>query len=257
MGLLKDKNILITGVLSQASLAFKSAELCLDEGANVILSGAGRGLSLTQRMAKKLTGEPEVVALDVTDAAQAKAAREFVSSKFDHLDGIIHAIGFAPQDCLGQGILKAGWNDVSIAIEISSYSLKLLAELFLELLKKSDSASIVGFDFDATVTWPGYDWMGVAKAAFESLSRYLARDLGPYNIRVNLISAGPIKSLAAKSIPGFSEIKDFWDSKSPLHWDVTDSTPVAKAAVALLSDYFPKTTGEIIHVDAGYHIIGA
>ncbi len=256
MGLLKDKRILVTGVLTDTSIAFAIAKMALEEGADVVLSGAGRGLSLTSRVARKLPKEVEVIEIDVTNNDHLIGAADHLSAKWGKLDGIVHAIGFAPPDCLGGDIFRASWEDVSIAMEISAYSLKALAGAFKELLIESGAASIVGLDFDASVAWPAYDWMGVAKAALESLTRYLARDLGQSGTRVNLVAAGPIRTMAAKSIPGFSQFEALWGERSPLGWDVHDAIPVAKACVALLSDLFPMTTGEIIHVDGGAHAIG-
>jgi meromycolic acid enoyl-[acyl-carrier-protein] reductase len=245
MGLLDGRNLVITGVLTDASLAFGVAKLAQEQGADVILTGAGRALSLTERTARKLPKPCPVYELDVTNADHLVSAREAVASHWDRVDGVLHAIGFAPEVCLGDDFLEATWNDVSIAMNISAYSMKALIDAFLPLT------------FDATVAWPAYNWMGVAKAAMESTNRYLAKALGPKGIRSNLISAGPIKTMAAKSIPGFRLFEDTWGTKAPLGWDVTDSTAVAKACVMLLSEWFPQTTGEIIHVDGGYHAMGA
>ena len=257
MGILDGKRILVTGVLTDASLAFGIARLAMDEGAEVTLSGAGRGLSLTRRTARKLPGEVDVLEIDVTEPEQLAAAAESLAARWGHLDGLVHAIGFAPADCLGGDIMKAGWDDVATAIHISTYSFKALAEAFLPMLRAAGRASLVGLDFDATVAWPIYDWMGVAKAGLESLSRYLARDLGPDGIRVNLVAAGPVRTMAAKSIPGFSTFEDTWADRAPLGWDVYDIDVVAKATVALLSDWFPMTTGELVHVDGGAHAMGS
>ena len=255
MGLLDGKRILITGVLTDASLAFGVAQLAQAEGAEIVLTGAGRALRLTERTARKLELEPDVLEFDVTDPSHVPVLRDALGERWDRIDGALHAIGFAPESCLGGGFTEAPWEDVSVALQISAYSLKTLAEVVTPLM--SEGGSIVGLDFDATVAWPAYDWMGVAKAAFESTSRYLARELGPSNIRVNLVAAGPIKTLAAKSIPGFQAFEDVWSERAPLGWDVTDSSAVAKSVVALLSDWFPQTTGEIVHVDGGYHAVGA
>ena len=182
-----------------------------------------------------------------------------MAARWDRLDGLLHAIGFAPPDCLGSGMFAADWDDVATAIHISTYSLKALIDAFLPLLQAAGAdggASVVGLDFDATVAWPVYDWMGVAKAALESLSRYLAKELGPRGIRVNLVAAGPVRTMAAKSIPGFSAFEDTWAVRAPLGWDIHDSTAVAKACLALFSDLFPMTTGEILHVDGGVHAVG-
>jgi enoyl ACP reductase len=255
MGILDGKNILITGVLTDASLAFGVAQLAQREGANVVLTGAGRGLSLTQRTARKLDRPVEVLEFDVTVAEHVEAVRQGLSSSVGRVDGALHAIGFAPPSCLGDDFLGAGWDDVKVALEISAYSLKTLAETVAPLM--TSGGSIVGLDFDARVAWPAYNWMGVAKAALESCSRYLARALGPQQIRVNMLAAGPVRTMAAKSIPGFAVFEDVWDSRAPLGWNVTDSSAVARSCVALLSDWFPATTGEMIHVDGGFHAIGA
>lgn len=255
MGLLDDKRILVTGVLTDASLAFGVAELALDEGADVVLTGAGRGFRLTQRTARKLSREVQVLELDVTDPVQITEVRNHLEATWGRVDGALHAIGFMPEIGLGEDFMAAQWDDIAVGFNISAYSLKSLADVVAPLMP--DGGSIVGLDFDATVAWPAYNWMGVAKAALESASRYLARALGPQGIRVNLIAAGPVRTMAAKSIPGFAEFEDAWDGRSPLGWDVNDSTAVAKACVALMSDWFPQTTGEMIHVDGGYHAIGA
>ena len=255
MGLLDNKNLLITGVLTDASLAFAVARLAQEQGAEVVLTGAGRGLRLTQRTARKLPVEPEVLEFDVTSAEQAGALRDYLADRWGRVDGALHAIGFAPEVCLGEDFMAAQWSDVSVAMEISAYSLKTVAEVVAPLM--TNGGSIVGLDFDARFAWPAYNWMGVAKAALESASRYLARGLGPDGVRVNMVAAGPIRTIAAKSIPGFAEFEAAWETRSPLGWDVNDTEPVARACVALLSDWFPATTGEMIHVDGGYHAIGA
>jgi len=255
MSLLDGKRILVTGVLTDASLAFGVARHAQEQGAEVILTGAGRGLSLTRRTARKLPHPAEVLELDVTDADQVAAARDALGERWGRVDGALHAIGFAPPSCLGGGFTEAPWEDVAVALQISAYSLKTLADVVVPHMVAG--ASIVGLDFDnSRQSWPAYDWMGVAKAALESTSRYLARALGPKGIRVNLVAAGPIKTLAAKSIPGFSTFEDVWDERSPLGWDVkADADSVARSCVALLSDWFPKTTGEIVHVDGGFHSV--
>jgi len=259
MGLLDGKRILITGVLTDASLAFAVARQAQEQGAEIILTGAGRGLSLTRRTARKLPVEPEVYELDVTDPTQLAAAGAAVAERWDRLDGLLHAIGFAPPACLGGDMFDASWAEVSVALEVSTYSLKALVEAFRPLLVAAGAAggaSVVGLDFDATVAWPAYNWMGVAKAALESLCRYLARDLGPSGVRVNLVAAGPVRTMAAKSIDGFSAFEDVWGERAPLGWDVHDADVVGKACVALLSDWFPMTTGEMVHVDGGLHAVG-
>jgi enoyl-[acyl-carrier protein] reductase I len=256
MGLLDGKNIIVTGVLTDASLAFGVATLAQQEGANVLLTGAGRALSLTERTARKLPAPAPVFEFDVTVAEHVERVRNDADQHFGgRVDGVLHSIGFAPEVCLGDDFMAAQWNDVAVAMEISAYSLKTLADAFVPLM--GAGGSFVGLDFDNTVAWPAYNWMGVAKSALESVNRYLAKELGPKGIRSNLVAAGPVKTMAAKSIPGFKKFEDVWDERAPLGWDVTDSTAVAKACVALLSDWFPATTGSMIHVDGGYHAVGA
>jgi enoyl ACP reductase len=255
MGILSNKNILVTGVLTDGSIAFHIAKIAQEEGANVVLTGFGRALSLTTRIAGRLPKPAPIIELDVTKQEHLDNLAEQVKAHVPHLDGVVHSIGFAPEAALGGNFLNTTWEDVATAVQISAYSLKSLTMACKPVFK--ESASVVGLDFDAQVAWPKYDWMGVAKAALESTSRYLARDLGKENIRINLVAAGPIRTMAAKSIPGFDEFENVWNTRSPLHWDVTDPVPAAKAAVALLSDWFPKTTAEIIHVDGGLHGMGA
>jgi len=261
--LLEGKRVLVTGVLTDQSIAFSVARCAQEQGAEIVLTSFGRAMSLTKRVARKLPTEPDVLELDVTNPEHLGAVGTELEQRWGRLDGVLHAIGFAPEACLGGDFLRAGWDDVATAVHTSAYSLKALAEMALPLMKGvgppdgRGGGSIVGLDFDATVAWPAYNWMGVAKAALESTCRYLARDLGPAGIRVNLVAAGPLKTVAAKSIDGFAQFEEAWVSRAPLGWAVTDPEPVARACVALLSDWFPATTGEMIHVDGGYHAIGA
>jgi enoyl-[acyl-carrier protein] reductase I len=255
MGLLDGKRILITGVLTDASIAFHVARLAQEEGATIVLSSYGRVLRLTGRISKRLPTEAPVVELDVTDPDDLSALPQRLAEHVDGLDGVLHSIGFAPESALGGNFLNTSWEDVATAMHVSTYSLQALAVACRPML--ANPASIVGLDFDASVAWPTYDWMGVAKAGLESCSRYLARDLGPEGVRVNLVAAGPIRTMAAKSIPGFAEFEDVWSQRAPLGWDVTDPEPAARACVALLSDWFPATSGSIVHVDGGLHAIGA
>ena len=254
MGILTGKRILVTGVLTDSSIAFHVAKVAQDEGATVVLTGYGR-MSLVERIAKRLPDPPPVIELDVADEDHLGTLAERVSAHVDRLDGVLHAIAFAPPDALGGNFLNTSWDDVATAVRVSAYSLKALATATLPLMK--GGGSIVGLDFDASRAWPGYDWMGVAKAGLESTARYLARDLGAEKIRVNLVSAGPLRTIAASSIPGFGNFEGVWADRAPLGWDITDPVPAAKACVALLSDWFPATSGEIVHVDGGAHAIGS
>jgi meromycolic acid enoyl-[acyl-carrier-protein] reductase len=253
MGILDGKRILVTGVLTDSSIAFHVARVAQQEGATVILTGFGR-LSLVERIARRLPEPPPVLELDVTDTGQLDSLAQRVSEHVDGLDGVVHGIAFAPASALGGNFLQTPWPDVATAVQVSAYSLKALAMAALPLM--SAGGAIVGMDFDASQAWPAYDWMGVAKAALESCARYLARDLGPRGIRVNLMSAGPLKTMAARSIPGFVDFESMWKQRAPLGWDLTNPEPAARGCAALLSDWFPATTGEIVHVDGGVHAIG-
>jgi len=254
MGLLDGKRILVTGVLTDASIAYHVARLAQEQGAQVVLTSFGRQMKITQAVSRRLPTTAPVVELDVTDQGNLDGLADAVREHVDGLDGVLHSIGYAPQTALGGGFLDCPWEDVATAVHVSAYSLKALTVAALSLMGRG--SSVVGLTFDASRAWPVYDWMGVAKAAFESTSRYLARDLGPQGIRVNLVAAGPLRTLAAKSIPGFIAFEEGWPSRSPLGWDIEDPTPTAQACVALLSDWFPATTAEILHVDGGFHAMG-
>jgi enoyl-[acyl-carrier protein] reductase I len=250
--LLQGKKLLVTGVLMDSSIAFEVAKLAQEQGAEVVLTSFGRAMKITQAVAKRLPTTPAVIELDVTNQEHLDSLAERLGEHVDHLDGVLHSIGFAPRGAFN--FLEASWEDVATALHASAYSLKALAVAALPLM--STGGSVVGLTFDAKFAWPVYDWMGVAKAAFESTSRYCARDLGPKGVRVNLVAAGPIRTTAARSVPGFETFEESWDTRAPLGWDVDDAVPAAKACVALLSDWFPATTAEIIHVDGGFHAMG-
>ncbi|MEV0457434.1 enoyl-ACP reductase FabI [Catellatospora methionotrophica] len=252
--LLEGKRILVTGVITEQSIAFNVAKIAQEQGATVVLTGFGR-MSLVERIAKRLPVTAPVIELDATNPEQLAALADNVRGYVDGLDGVVHSIGFAPATALGGTFLQTPWEDVATAVHVSTYSYKALAMATLPLMP--NGGSIVGLTFDATVAWPVYDWMGVAKAGLESASRYLANYLGDQGIRSNLVSAGPLRTMAAKSIPGFEKFEESWSERAPLGWNLTDTAPTAKAVCALLSDWFPATTGEIIHVDGGYHALGA
>jgi len=255
--MLEGKKILVTGVLNDDSIAFGVAKLAQEQGAEIVLTSFARAMSLTRRTAHRLAPEPDVLELDVTDPAHLEALTAELTTRWGKVDGVLHAIAFAPGRALGGNFLQTEWDDVALTMNTSAFSLKALAVATLPLMQESGGGSIVGLDFDATQAWPAYDWMGVAKAALECTARYLARDLGQHRIRVNLVSAGPLRSVAARGIPGFDQMEGAWTGRSPLGWDTRDTSPVAKACVALLSDWFPATTGEIVHVDGGFHAIAA
>lgn len=252
-GLLAGKHVLVTGVVTDASIAFHTARIAQQEGARVLLTGYGR-LSLIERVAARLPEPAPVIELDVTDRAALGTLADRIGEHTDRLDGLVHSIAYGPPGAFS--FLDGDWADVATAVQVSAYSLKSLTTACLPLMQ-GRGGSVVGLTFDATVAWPHYDWMGVAKAALESTSRYLARDLGPRGIRCNLVAAGPLRSMAAKSIPGFPRLAEVWDRRAPAGWDVTDPEPAARGVAALLSDLFPRTTGEIVHVDGGVHMTGA
>ena len=256
MGILEGKRILVAGVTMDSSIGFAVARIAQQQGATVLVSNFGRALGITKRIVGRLPEPAPVIELDVTDPEHLERLPDLVREHVDGLDGVVHSIAFGnPDTLLGGKFLDGPWEDVAQAVQVSAYSLKSLSTACLPLM--TEGGSVVGMTFDATVAWPAYDWMGVAKAGLESCSRYLARDLGPKGIRVNLVSAGPLKTLAAKAIPGFEELESMWNDRSPLGWDEKDQTPTAQGVVALLSDFFPATTGEIVHVDGGFHAMGA
>jgi enoyl ACP reductase len=252
-GLLDKKRLLITGVITDASIAFHVARAAQEQGAQVVLTGYGR-LRLVERIAQRLPEPAAVLELDVQDQSQLDSLAERVGEQIGGLDGVLHSIGFAPPSCLGGGFLDAPWEDVATAIHVSAYSFKSLAVACRPLL--GHGSSIVGMDFDNRQAWPAYDWMGVAKSTLESVCRYLARDLGPDGIRVNLVAAGPVRTMAAKSIPGFAAFENAWANRAPLGWNINDPTPVARTVCALLSDWLPATTGSMVWADGGFHAVG-
>ena len=256
MGLLDGKRILVAGVTMDNSIGFHAARIAQEEGATVLISNFGKALGITRRIAKRLPKEAPVLELDVTNQEHLDGLADAVREHVDGLDGVVHSIAYGnPETLLGGKFLEGPWEDVAQAVHVSAYSLKSLATAVRPLM--DGGGAIVGMTFDASQAWPAYDWMGVAKAALESTSRYVARDLGPEGIRCNIVAAGPLQTLAAKAIPGFTDLESMWASRSPLGWDNTDQEPTARAVCALLSDFFPATTGEIVHVDGGFHAMGA
>ena len=255
-GLLHGKRVLVTGVLTPRSIAYAIAAACQDAGARTLLTSFGRAMSLTQRSAQRLSPVPPVLEMDVTREDQVRAVAARAQEMWGGIDAVVHAVGYAPEDCLGGGFLDAPWSSVGTAFEISSYSLRTLAAAFLPLMPET-GGSVVTLTFDASVAWPAYDWMGPAKAALEAIVRYLARDLGHRHVRVNALSAGPLETMAARSIPGFDGLKRAWRMQAPLGWDTKDVGPVEDACVFLLSDLARGITGEVVHVDGGFHSQGA
>jgi enoyl ACP reductase len=254
--LLEKKRLLITGVLTPQSIAFSVARLAQEQGAEILLTGFGRAMRLTEKCARRLPDPPDVLEMDANEPSHIEAVAHEVRSRWGSIDGFLHAIAFAPEDALGGAFLETPWESARTAFQTSAYSLKAISVGLLPLLEEN-GGSIVSLDFDASVAWPIYDWMGVSKAALESITRYLARYLGPRAIRVNCVSAGPLKTMAAKGIPGFDALAASWGKRAPLSWDLSDPDPVARTVVFLLSDWSKGITAEIIHVDGGYHAIGA
>jgi enoyl ACP reductase len=255
--ILEGKRLLITGVITRHSIAYAVAREAQLAGAEVVLTGFGRGRRMTERAATRLPTPPDVLELDVNEEDDLAAVAGELASRWGSVDGVLHAIAHAPDDALGGAFLETGYESAALAFRTSAYSLQALARHLAPLLERAEGAAIVGLDFDATVAWPAYDWMGVAKAALESTSRYLARDLGPRGVRVNLVSAGPVETAAAGGIPGFGELAAAWTEGAPLGWDANDPTPVARAVCFLLSDWAQAISGEVLHVDGGFHALGA
>jgi len=255
--LLEGKRLVITGVLTSDSIAWHSARVALEEGAEIVLTSFGRAMRLTERVAARLPGTPDVVELDINDPAHMDALVADLESRWGAVDGALHAIAFAPVDALGGAFLDTPAESAAAAFTTSAFSYKTLAVGLLPLLKEAGGGSLVTLDFDNIRAWPVYDWMGVAKSALESVTRYLARDLGAYNVRVNAVSAGPLATVAAKNVPGFGVFEHEWAVRAPLGWDVLDPGPVARMIAVLFSDWTPMTSGEIVHVDGGFHAIAA
>jgi enoyl-[acyl-carrier protein] reductase I len=254
--LLENKKLLITGVLDPRSIAFSAARIAQEQGAEIVLTGFGRAKRLTDRTARRLPDPPDVLELDVTNEQDISNVAKELEERWGKVDGILHAVAFAPGSCLGGGFLDAPWEDVATAIHVSTYSFAALGRGFADLLGAAGRSAMVGLDFDASVAWPGYDWMGVAKAGLESTARYLARDLGGRGVRVNLVAAGPLHTMAARSIDGFGGFEDVWQERAPLGWDLRDPDPVGRVICTLLSDWTAGVTGEIVHVDGGVHAMG-
>lgn len=254
--LLAGRTLLVTGVLTPRSIAFAVAAAAQRAGATVVLTSFGRARSLTERSARRLDPVPDVLEMDVTDAAQVDAVARTLGERYDRIDGALHAVAYAPDDALGGRFLTTPWESVATAMRVGAYSFATMAAALAPLMEERGGA-LLTLTFDARVAWPIYDWMGPTKAALESVVRYLARDLGPRRIRVNAVAAGPLETMAAKSIPGFERLKDLWALQAPLGWDSSDPAPVADACVALWSDWCRGITGEVVHVDGGYHALGA
>jgi enoyl-[acyl-carrier protein] reductase I len=255
-GLVEGKKLVVTGVLTESSIAYAVARLAQEQGAEVLLTSPKKALNITRRIGTRLPAPAEVVELDVTSEADLAALPDAVRAHLgDAVDGVLHAIGFAPDAALGGNFMSTGWDDVATAVHVSTYSLVSLTRALRPLL--APGAGVVALDFDAQVAWPAYDWMGVAKAGLESAARYLARELGPDRVRVNCVAAGPLRTYAARAIAGFDTFELVWKERAPLGWDTADTEPAAKACLALLSGWFPATTGEVVHVDGGVHAVGA
>ncbi len=254
--ILEGKRVLIAGMSDRRSIGFAIAQEAQREGAEIVLTSFGRMMSITQMTAKKLKPVPEILELDVSKPSDIAAAYKQVAERWDRLDGLVHSVAFAPQDALGGQFMNTKWESVAIALQVSAFSFKELARGFLPLMQEH-GGSMVTIDFDnSTSAWPKYDWMGVSKAALESVTRYLARDLGRHKIRVNAVCAGPLATLAASGIPGFKDFEEVWEKRAPLGWSMQDKSTVGRSVCVLLSDYLDMTTGELLHVDGGYHAMG-
>ena len=255
--LLQGKRLVITGVLTDDSIGWHTARISQEQGAEIVVTGFGRGLRATERAAKRLPDPPAVFELDINVPSHVEALVADLGRRWGTVDGALHAIAFAPEDALGGRFLETPPESAAAAFLTSAFSLKTLAAGLLPLMVKAGGGSLVAVDFDNRQAWPGYDWMGVAKASLQAVVRYLARDLGPHHIRVNAVSAGPLRTVAAKSIPGFERFQEVWAERAPLGWDIADPDPVARMIAVLLSDWAPMTSGEVVHVDGGFHAIAA
>jgi enoyl-[acyl-carrier protein] reductase I len=255
--LLEGKRLLITGILTDDSIAWHAARIAQEEGAEIVATGFGRGMRLTERAVQRLPKPADILALDINDTSDMDRVAEDLRSRWGAVDGALHAIAFAPDDALGGNFLTTPSESAQTAFVTSAFSYKTLAVGLLPLLRKAGGGALVTLDFDNRQAWPAYDWMGVAKAALVSVTRYLARDLGADGIRVNAVSAGPLSTVAAKSIPGFALFEQVWGERAPLRWDLADPTPVARMVCVLLSDWAGMTTGEVVHVDGGFHAVAA
>jgi enoyl ACP reductase len=255
--LLEDKKLLITGVLTDDSIAWHTARVAQEQGAEIVCTGFGRGLRLTERSVQRLPEECDVLELDINEPSHVEAVVDDLDRRWGTVDGALHAIAFAPEDALGGNFLNTPLESAQTAFTVSAFSYKTLAVGLLPLMQKAGGGALVAMDFDNSQAWPAYDWMGVAKSALQSVTRYLARDLGPHHVRVNAVSAGPLGTVAAKSIPGFARFDDVWGERSPLEWDTSDPDPVARMVCVLLSDWAPMTSGEVVHVDGGFHAVAA
>lgn len=255
--LLADKKLLITGVLTDDSIAWHVARVAQEEGAEIVCTGFGRGLRLTERSVQRLPRPTDVLELDINDPAQVEAVQADLGRRWGRVDGALHAIAYAPEDALGGNFLNTPAESAQIAFVTSAFSYKTLAVAMRPLLEAAGGGGLVTLDFDNSQAWPAYDWMGVAKSALQSVTRYLARDLGPSKIRVNAVSAGPLGTVAAKSIPGFDAFDRVWSARAPLGWDPTDPDPVARMICVLMSDFSKMVSGEVVHVDGGFHAVAA
>lgn len=255
--LLENKKLLITGVLTDDSIAWHTARIAQEEGAEIVVTGFGRGLRLTERSVQRLPEACDVLELDINNPEHVEALTKDLEVRWGDVDGALHAIAFAPEDALGGNFLDTPAESAQTAFTTSAFSYKTLAVALLPLFENAGGGALVAMDFDNTQAWPAYDWMGVAKSALQSVTRYLARDLGKHQIRVNAVSAGPLGTVAAKSIPGFERFDQVWSERSPLTWDTSNPDPVARMVCVLLSDWAPMTTGEVVHVDGGFHAIAA
>jgi enoyl-[acyl-carrier protein] reductase I len=256
MSSLSGKTGLIVGVANKRSIAWAIAQAASNAGARLALTYQGERLEENVRDLSSSLTDPLILPCDVSDDAQIAHVFEEIDRAFGGLDFVVHGAAFAPREELSNPFVQTTRDGFRMALDISAYSLVALTRAALPLMERRGGGSVVTLTYlGSDRVFPNYNVMGVAKAALESSVRYLAADLGPKNVRVNAISAGPIKTLAAAGISGFSSILQLYRDRAPLHRTV-ETSEVADAALFLLSDAGRGVTAEVLMVDAGFHAMG-
>lgn len=256
MGMLSDKTVAIFGVANKRSIAWGITQVAAREGARIVLGYQNERMGkAVEKLIEELPTAPLLVECDVTDDASLERSFQTIESECGHLDGLVHSIATAKREELGGNFRDTSWEGYALAQQVSAYSLISLSRAALPLMAGRDASVICMSYYGAERVVDGYNVMGVAKAALEANTRYLANDLGPDGVRVNAISAGPIKTVSAMGVSGFKSILDTVVERSPLRRNVTQED-VGNTALFLLSDLGRAITGQTIYVDSGYSILG-